>query len=48
MDIWNFDPWIGMKVLIYVTWNKKIRKKLFLIGVWAMAFQVIGHFWAKT
>ena len=47
MGIRNFDPQIGMKVSIYLTWNKKNSEFFSLVGLWAMAAQVIGCFGAK-
>ena len=39
LDIWNFEQ-IGT----ILTWNKKNSKKIFLVGLRAMAVQVIGRF----
>ena len=47
MGIWNFDPQIGMKVSIYLTQNKKNSEFFSLVGLRAMAVQVIGRFGAK-
>ena len=47
MGIRNFDPQIGIKVSIYLTQNKKNSDFFFLVGLWAMAVQVIGRFGAK-
>ena len=48
MGIRNFDPKFGMKVSIYITWNKKKSEFFFLVGLLAMAVRVIGHFRAET
>ena len=48
MGIWNFDPKFGMKVSIYLTWNKKKSEFFSLVGLQAMAVRVIGHFRAIT
>ena len=37
-----------MKVSIYLTQNKKKSEFLSLVGLRAMAVQVIGHFGAET
>ena len=37
-----------MKVSINVTRDRKNREKLFSTGVWLIAVQVIGHFWAEA
>ena len=47
MGIRNFDPEIGMKVSIYLTRNKKNSEFFSLVGLRAMAIQVIGCFGAK-
>ena len=47
MGIRNFDPQMGIKVSIYLTWNKKNSEFFSLVGLRAMAVQVIGRFGAK-
>ena len=47
MGIWNFDPKFGMKVSIYLTWNKKKSEFFSLDGLRAMTVQVIRHFGPK-
>ena len=47
MGIRNFDPQIGMKVSIYLTQNKKRSEFFSLVGLQAMAVQVIGRFGSK-
>ena len=44
MGIRNFDPKFGMKVSIYLTRNKKKSEFFSLVGLRAMAVQVIGRF----
>ena len=48
MGIWNFDPKFGMKVSIYLTWNKKKSDFFSLVDLQAMAVRVIHRFEAKT
>ena len=48
MGIQNFDPKFGMKVSIYLTRNKKKSEFFSLIGLQAIAMQVIGRFGAEA
>ena len=48
MGIQNFDPKFGMKVSIYLTWNKKKSESFSLVSLWATAVRVIGCFGAET